>query len=75
MMMNSAMISLDSSQPSCSPRSSASCSAPMAMASAVKPNQSKRSSMAFFVSSMKIMRPSTVKMPNGRLTKNTQCQE
>ncbi len=53
-MMNSAMISLDSSQPSCSPRSSASCSEPMAIASAVKPNQSKRSSRAFFVSSMKI---------------------
>ena len=43
-MINSAMISLDSSQPSCSPRSSASCSAPIAIASAVKPNQSKRSS-------------------------------
>jgi hypothetical protein len=74
-MMNSAMISLDSSQPSCSPRSSASCSDPIATASAVKPNQSKRNARFVLVSSMKIMRPSTVKMPNGRLTKNTQCQE
>ena len=24
---------------------------------------------------MKMMSPSTVKMPNGKLTKNTQCQE
>ncbi len=47
-MMNSAMISLDSSQPSCSPRSSASCSAPMATASAVNPNQSNRSATSFF---------------------------
>jgi hypothetical protein len=29
----------------------------------------------FFISSMNTSRPSTVKMPNGRLTKNTQCQE
>ena len=34
--MNSAMISLDSSQPSCSPRSSAICSEPMPIASAEK---------------------------------------
>ena len=47
----------------------------MAIASAVKPNQSKRKSGFFLVSSMKIIRPSTVKMPNGKLTKNTQCQE
>src|ERR1700722_504769 len=73
--MNSATISLDSSQPSCSPRSSASCSDPMAIASAVKPNQSKRRLWSFLVSSMNTSRPSTVKKPNGRLTKNTQCQE
>ena len=47
----------------------------MPTASAVKPNQSKRSSRSFLVSSMNTMRPSTVKMPNGRLTRNTQCQE
>src|ERR1700732_4313957 len=73
--MNSARISFDSSQPSCSPRSSASCSEPMPTASAVKPNQSKRRFKSFFVSSMNTIRPSTVKKPNGKLTKNTQCQE
>ena len=73
--MNSLMISLDSSQPSCSPRSSAICSEPMPIDSARKPNQSNFNSKFFLVSSMKIIRPSTVKMPNGRLTKNTQCQE
>ena len=74
-MMNSAMISLDSSLPSCSPRSSATCKAPIPIASAAKPNQSKRSLVSCRVSSMNTIRPSTVTMPNGRLTKNTQCQE
>ena len=73
--MNSAMISLDSIQPSCSPRSSAICNAPMPIASAKNPNQSKRRSKFFLVSSMNTSRPSTVNTPNGRLTKNTQCQE
>ena len=45
------------------------------MASAMKPNQSKRIVVCFLVSSMNSIRPSTVTMPTGRLIRNTQCQE
>ena len=43
--------------------------------SARKPNQSKLSLRFAGVSSMMVERPSTVRMPKGRLTKNTQRQE
>ena len=48
---------------------------PMPAASARKPNQSKRRCSWRLVSSMNTSRPSTVTMPTGRLTRNTQCQE
>jgi hypothetical protein len=47
----------------------------MPMASAMKPNQSKRIAVCFLVSSMNSIRPSTVTMPTGRLIRNTQCHE
>ena len=68
-------ISLESNQPSCSPRSSSSCSAPMAMLSAAKPSQSKASARLPSVSAMKVTSPITVTMPTGRLMKKTQRQE
>ena len=40
-----------------------------------KPNQEKGVSRRVGVSDMKIDRPAVVRMPNGRLTKNTQRQE
>jgi hypothetical protein len=69
------MISLESNQPTCSPRSSASCSAPMPIASAAKPNQSNFSRVFGGLSSMKRKRPTVAIRPKGTLTRNTQCQE
>jgi hypothetical protein len=46
----------------------------MPTASAAKPNQSNRLVFCVSVSCMKIISPSTVRMPIGRLMKKTQCQ-
>ena len=69
------MISGDSNQPSCSPRSSIICSEPMPSDRLRKPNQEKGTSRRVGVSLMKIQRPAVVRMPNGRLTKNTHRHE
>ena len=69
------MISVELNQPCCSPRSSIICSEPMPSDRLRKPNQEKGTSRRVGVSLMKTQRPSTLRMPNGRLTKNTQRQE
>ena len=69
------MISVDSNQPSCSPRSSIICKDPMPSERLKKPNQENGTSRRVGVSLMKIARPTVVRIPNGRLTKNTQRQE
>ena len=69
------MISVESNQPSCSPRSSIICSEPMPSDRLRKPNHEKGTSRRVGVSLMKIDSPAVVRMPNGRLTKNTQRQE
>ncbi len=69
------MISGDSNQPSCSPRSSIICNEPMPSDRLKKPNQENGTSRRVGVSLMKIQRPTVVRMPNGRLTKNTHRHE
>ena len=69
------MISVDSNQPSCSPRSSIICKDPMPSERLKKPNQENGTSRRVGVSLMKTARPTVVRIPNGRLTKNTQRQE
>ena len=69
------MISGDSNQPSCSPRSSIICSEPMPSERLKKPNQEKGTSRRVGVSDMNSQSPAVVRMPNGRLTKKTHRQE
>ena len=69
------MISVEPNQPSCSPRSSIICNDPMPSERLRKPNQEKGTSRRVGVSLMKSQSPTVVRMPNGRLTKNTQRQE
>ncbi len=71
----SIQISGDSNQPSCSPRSSIICNEPMPSDRLKKPNQENGTSRRVGVSLMKTQRPAVVRMPNGRLTKNTQRHE
>ncbi len=68
------MISLEPNQFCSWPRSSIICNAPMPSDSVRKPNQEKGTSLRVGVSRMNTLSPSTVRIPNGRLTKNTQRQ-
>src|SRR3984885_9458809 len=65
----------DSNHPSCSPGSTISGKEPMPSDRLKKPNQEKGESPRVGVSLMKTQRPAVVRMPNGRLTKNTQRHE
>ena len=65
--MASITISPEPNQSSCSPRSSMSCSAPIARLSVPKPNQSSFAPALRSVSGRKMIMPRKASMPTGRL--------